>query len=858
MATQLKVVSVDLVSTDSDGVQGDRASSQGHLSADGTLLVFLSASKLVPEDVNIYGDIYLKNLTTGAVERLTVDPSVAASEEGGWNPAISADGTRVAFGVTYRYPPGSTVVADEAVAFKDLLTGESMLISADAQGVAGEGTSYGARFSPDGTQVAFYSGAKNLLPGVDFTGYGVFLKDIASGAVSLISSNAAGEGANGPSGVSSFSPDGATFAFFSRGDNLVDGDGNGVGDVFIKDLTTAAVTRVSVAADGTEGNGESSGGAFSPDGTKLLFASRATNLVAHDGNGSQDLFIKDLLTGAVEMVSTDTFGNQWIGDSYGGVFSPDGTKIAFYSDTTSLSVRDSNGEWDIFIKDLISGTVTAVSTNVAGEIGDGMSFWPEFLPDGSGIVFTSGASNLVADDTNGGWDVFISTFEEQELGEIVQWSEAEGGNGHWYQYVEGPLTWAEAKAEAESRSHLGLPGYLATITSAEENDFILAMTSPNVWAGGTDERVEGVWEWATGPEAGEVFWTRSSGALTYADWGGSEPNNAWSEPPGEDYLTVHSLYATGTWADNGVPPNPNQAFGYVVEYSDLTRPPSEIGLGRTEAEDLDLGSGFAVQHNPWASEDAYVQATGSGAAAASGSFAGPGGVYSVIIGYFDEADGASGLRFEVNGETLDAWVWDADPAGDTVTGAAAMKRVIPFVTLNAGDMLTLAGTADGGEPLRTDYIDIRPAPAASAPFTVEAETLEITKDFQVFTNPHASGGAYLQAGGGPDQRALYDFDGAAGLYDLTIGYFDESDGVSRMSLWLNGAEVDSWLWDGSFGDAIVTPAGAAQHTLYGLDLAPGDRIELIGEPDDGEPLRTDYLHFDPLSLASGADAFLFS
>ncbi|MBE9638796.1 PD40 domain-containing protein [Salipiger mangrovisoli] len=858
MATQLKVVSVDLVSTDSDGVQGDKASSQGHLSADGTWLVFQSSSKLVPEDVNTYGDVYLKNLTTGVVERLTVDPSVAATEEGGWNPAISADGTRVAFGVTYLYPPGSTFFAEEAVAFKDLLTGEDMLVSSDAQGMVAQGTGFGAQLSPDGTQVAFLSDAKNLVPGVDFTGYGVFLKDIASGAVSLISSSAEGEGANGSSADSSFSPDGATVAFFSRGDNLIEDDGNGVGDVFIKDFATGTVTRVSVASDGTEGNGESSGGAFSADGTKLLFASRATNLVAHDGNGSQDLFIKDLITGAVEMVTTDNSGNQWIGDSYGGVFSPDGTKIAFFNDTTSLSVRDSNGEWDIFVKDLITGTVTAVSTNVAGEIGDGISFWHEFLPDGSGIVFTSAASNLVADDTNGGWDVFISTFEEQELGEIVQWSEAEGGNGHWYQYVEGPLTRAEAKAEAESRSHLGLPGYLATITSAEENDFILAMTPPNVWAGGTDERAEGVWEWATGPEAGDVFWTRSSGALGYADWGGYEPNNAWSEPPGEDYLTAHSLYATGTWADSGVPPNPNQAFGYVVEYSDLTRPPAQIGLGRTEAEAIDIDSGFRVQRNPWASEDAFLQVAGRGEAVASGGFSGAAGVYTIIVGYFDEADGASSLRFEVNGETLDAWVWDADPAGNTVTGAAASKRVIPFVTLETGDMLTLAGTADGGEPLRTDYIDIRPAPAATAPFNVEAETLEITKDFQIFTNPHASGDAYLQAGGGPDQRALYDFDGAAGLYDLTIGYFDESDGVSRMSVWLNGAEVDSWLWDGDFGDAIVTPAGAAQHTLFALDLAPGDRIELIGRPDGGEPLRTDYLHFDPLRLALGAEAFLFT
>ncbi|WP_353471931.1 hypothetical protein PVT71_11545 [Salipiger sp. H15] len=858
MSTQLRVVSVERVSTGSEGEQGEGPSDKAHLGANGALLVFESGARFVPEDTNPYGDIYLKDMATGEVRRLTIDPAVADPEEGGWDPAISADGTRVAFGTTYRFPEGHSAVAVEAVVFKDLASGADQFISANAEGAPAEDTSFAAMFSPDGTQVAFLSGAANLVPGITPTGYAVFLKDIATGAVTLVSANAAGEAPNGSSGASAFFPDGTRFVFSSRGDTLVAGDGNGVDDLFVKDLATGAVTRVSVGADGAEGNGPSSEGSLSPDGTKLLFSSRATNFVPNDGNGSQDLFIKDIVTGAIERVSVDNQGNQWTGDSYGGVFSPDGTKIAFYSDTPSLAVRDGNGARDIFVKDLVTGTVTAISTSVAGEIGDAQSFWPSFLPDGSGILFTSDAANLVPDDTNGARDVFIARFEERELGAAVQWTEAEGGNGHWYQYVETPLTWDEARAEAETRSHLGLPGYLATITSAGENAFILSITPPNVWAGGSDARSEGTWEWATGPEAGEVFWTRASGALGYADWGGFEPNNAWSEPPGVDYLTVHSLYASGTWADNGIPPNPNHAFGYVVEYSALDRPPAAIGPGRTEAENLDIARGFVPERNPWASEDGLLRAQDGGEAAASGRFTGAAGLYSVVIGYFDETDGASRLRLEVNGETVDAWTWDADPAGATVTGAAAMRRVVPVVALEEGDVLTLAGCADGGEPLRTDFVEIRSAQPPSGPFLVEAETLEITKDFRVFDNPHASGGACLQAGGGPDQRAQYDFAGADGRYDVTVGYFDESDGVSRMSLRLNGTELDSWLWDGDFGDRIVTPAGRAQHTLHGIELATGDRIELIGRPDGGEPLRTDYLVFDPVGPADGADAFLFT
>ena len=853
MSTQLKVVSVERVSVGSDGEQGEGASIRGVFSADGATLLMQSGARFVPEDLNSYGDIYLKDFASGAVERVTLDPAIADPESGGYEPEISADGTRVAYTSTFDVTIDGRTGAQETVVFKDLLTGEDKLISASVVGEPGNDASFYAHFSPDGTQIAFTSYATNLVPCLTMVGDAVFLKDIASGDIRMLSSNAAVEAANNYSVGVGFTPDGSNFAFSSLADNLIEDDGNGVRDIFTKNLTTGAVRRLSVGADGTEGNGDSSEGSFSPDGSKLLFASRATNFVAGDRNGSQDLFIKDLVTGEITLASIDSLGNQWVADSYGGVFSPDGTKIAFYSDTAGLAVRDDNSAQDVFVKDLVSGAITVLSANVAGEIGDAQSFWPQFVPDGSGVLFTSYATNLVPDDTNGERDLFIARFQEQKLGGPVQWTEAEGGNGHWYQYVEEPLTWAEARADAESRSHLGLPGYLTTITSAEENAFILSLTPQNVWAGGTDERVEGVWEWVGGPEVGDVFWTRQDGTVTYADWGGYEPNNVWSEPPGEDYLLAHALYATGTWADAGVPPNPNGAFGYLVEYSDIEPSPAQIGLGRTEAETLDIEAGFVVRSNPHPSGDAYLQASGAGEQGAYGRFSGEAGLYTLTIGYFDETDGDSTMSAAINGEVIDQWEWDAGPAGAIVTKEAAMKRLITFVELEEGDIITLFGTADGREPLRTDFVDIREAPPLAGSFLVEAETLEITDDFQIFSNPHASGDAYLQAGGGRNQRALYDFNGLAGRYDLTVGYFDESDGVSEMNVLLNGVTMESWLWDGDFGDRIVTPAGAAQYTLKGIELVPGDQIELYGHPDGGERLRVDFLEFSPTTPPRASD-----
>ncbi|WP_353476793.1 hypothetical protein PVT71_28440 (plasmid) [Salipiger sp. H15] len=851
MAKQLKVVSIERVSIYSDGSQAELPSQEGIFSQDGQTLVLETRAQLVPGDDNDRMDLYLQQEGSSAWQRVTLDSPSNVPDGGMQDAAISADGNQIAFVGLYQSPLGEL---QSAIYYKHLLTGEEKLISASAGGVQGNNESGSPIFTPDGTKIAFNTAATNLIPGQSVSG--IFLKDIASGAIQLLSSNVDGDPASGSTQELGFSPDGSKFLFISNAGNLVAGVGGGVGQVYEKDLVTGEVMLLSTAANGAAGNADCLSATYSPDGTKLLITSRATNFAPDSNEDGLDLFIKDLATGEITLISTDSVGNQHDGSYFGGRFSPDGTRILFQS-TAALVPGDDNGTVDLYVKVLATGQVSLVTTNEFGVVSNGPSQLANFLPDGSGIIFSSSGSNLVPGDTNDGQDVFVARFAEFETGTPVQWTEAEGGNGHWYEYVEGPLSWDEARAEAETRSHLGLPGYLATITSAGENAFILSITPPNVWAGGSDARSEGTWEWATGPEAGEVFWTRASGALGYADWGGFEPNNAWSEPPGVDYLTVHSLYASGTWADNGIPPNPNHAFGYVVEYSALDRPPAAIGPGRTEAENLDIARGFVPERNPWASEDGLLRAQDGGEAGASGRFTGAAGLYSVVIGYFDETDGASRLRLEVNGETVDAWTWDADPAGATVTGAAAMRRVVPVVALEEGDVLTLAGCADGGEPLRTDYIDIHQAPPVSGSFVVEAETFEIIKDMQIAHNPHASGGAYLQTGGAPDPRASYSFDGAAGTYDLTVGYFDESDGASQMTVAVNGVALDSWLWDGTFGDAIVTKAGAARHTIHEVALAPGDVIEISGHPDGGEPLRTDYIAFDPVDPATGPDAFLF-
>lgn len=146
----------------------------------------------------------------------------------------------------------------------------------------------------------------------------------------------------------------------------------------------------------------------------------------------------------------------------------------------------------------------------------------------------------------------------------VLWSSAAGGNDHFYEYVGTPMTWDAARAAAAGTTHAGMPGYLATITSAAEQNFILtSVTRSTSWIGGTDRTAEGVWRWETGPEAGDIFFGPGASAGAFAFWNSGEPNDCCA---GEDEA-VFAWGAGGAWNDIGTPSFPNYAVGFIAEFS---------------------------------------------------------------------------------------------------------------------------------------------------------------------------------------------------------------------------------------------------------------------------------------------------
>ncbi|HEY6814075.1 MAG TPA: ELWxxDGT repeat protein, partial [Croceibacterium sp.] len=384
-------------------------------SADGRYVVFASAAdNLVAGDANGSMDVFVRDLLDGTTTRYSTSTSGVEGNNDSYQPTLSPDGTLLVFSST-----SSDLVADDTnnaddLFLKDLGTGVTTRVVAE-NGDEPDSSSPQASFSPDGTKLLFVSSASNLVAG-DTNGVDdVFVLTIATGEIERVSTDSAGAESNGGATEAVWSPDGTSIAFSSDADNLVAGDTNGSEDVFVKDLATGVVTRVSTDETGAEADDNSSSPVFSPDGSSIAFVSRATNLLAAgvDTNDSRDIYLKDLTTGEIRRVSVDGTGAELDNDSHSPAFSPDGTHVAFVSQATNAVPGDIDNQDDLFVVDLSDGSIVLVGDPATSDDFDGEVRRGVFSPDGSQILFTSEDGGLATPDTTGKLRALLATLEPQ-------------------------------------------------------------------------------------------------------------------------------------------------------------------------------------------------------------------------------------------------------------------------------------------------------------------------------------------------------------------------------------------------------------------------------------------------------------
>jgi hypothetical protein len=144
-----------------------------------------------------------------------------------------------------------------------------------------------------------------------------------------------------------------------------------------------------------------------------------------------------------------------------------------------------------------------------------------------------------------------------------------------------------------------------------------------------------------------------------------------------------------------------------------------------------------------------------------------------------------------------------------------------------------------------------PAPTPAPPTSpapglvmIEAETMTLSGGFRVVKSSVASGGKWIQSTGKASAKIA--FPGASGRYDIGVTYFDENDGVSTMSFKVNGVTLKTWKWNKNLGSPSANASTQTHMVIPAVTLKKGDVIQLSGSGTTSEPMRTDFIEFDPI------------
>ena len=404
--------------------EGSGDSSYPSISGDGRFVAFASnRSDLVVGDTNGRTDVFVRDLQTNTTTRASLTSAgTQATAPPGMDqemyfspPAISGDGRYVAFASSASdLVPGDTNGASD-VFVRDRLAGTTERVSVAGAGIQANGNSYRpVSISGDGRYVAFQTAASNLDPTPGKSSFNVVVRDRVA-----MTTRAVGGSAGNASAAPTLSSDGNLISFFTY-DPLLPGDSPETPDVFVRNLTTNGVQRVSQSSAGVIGDGPSYDSRISGDGSVVAFDSEASNLVSGDTNGVRDVFVHSLVTGQTERVSiaTDgTQGNKPSPDNYdrAPAVSANGRYVAYLSQSTNFDDGAANdpNHLGLYVRDRSAGT-TVLATVRGNRAAASSGFGISLSADGRYLAFSSFENYLPSDHTGG--DVYVADLTQRPSG----------------------------------------------------------------------------------------------------------------------------------------------------------------------------------------------------------------------------------------------------------------------------------------------------------------------------------------------------------------------------------------------------------------------------------------------------------
>ncbi|MEG4116648.1 calcium-binding protein [Microcoleus sp. N9_B4] len=359
-------------SVNSTGNQANFDAFNPAISAGGRFIAFESnATNLVAEDTNNTSDIFLHDRLTGNTARISVDSTGKEGDRASLNPSLSANGRFIAFeSNSTNLVPGDTNNTSD-IFVRDRLTNITTRISVNSTGNQGNIGSFNPSISADGRFVAFDSLADNLVAADTNSTRDIFVHDIQTNTTTRVSVNSSGNQGNFGSITAAISADGRLVAFESNASNLVTDDTNGTSDIFVHDRLTNTTTMASINSTGDRANRSSFKPSISADGRFVAFDSLADNLAAADTNGTNDIFVRDRDTATTTRISVNSEGQGADITSFNPAVSATGSAIAFDSFATNLVAQDTNSSRDVFISHRVAvSSGTSENDTLIGVAGD--------------------------------------------------------------------------------------------------------------------------------------------------------------------------------------------------------------------------------------------------------------------------------------------------------------------------------------------------------------------------------------------------------------------------------------------------------------------------------------------------------
>lgn len=391
------------------GAEANGGSRVKDITPDGRFVVFTSlASNLVTGDNNNVEDVFVYVRDTGTIERVSLSSLGDEGNASSDSASISDDGRYVCFGsnATNLVVGDSNGVSDIFV--RDRNTSSTSIVSVGGISDPGNGASRFGTISGNGLFVVFESTASNLVANDTNGVKDIFRRDLAGLITTRVSVADNESELVEESQYASISADGVVVVFQTDA-AIAAGDTNFSSDAYLRHTGNGTTTRVSVGPAGQQSSGFANFPDVSADGNLVVFSSRSTTF----GLATEQtrIYLKNVATGALEHVSLSATGFDGSNDSEGPTISPNGRYVGFSSLATNLVAGDNNGVDDLFARDRTAVTTVRASLTSTGAQSNGPNFAyfavPFFLANDGTYAFHSAAGDLVPGDSAGFPDVFL-------------------------------------------------------------------------------------------------------------------------------------------------------------------------------------------------------------------------------------------------------------------------------------------------------------------------------------------------------------------------------------------------------------------------------------------------------------------